>query len=572
MVEAEKRARQYAEQQAETAAKARELAERQAKATAQENSEARRKAQAEAEANAKLAEQAVAKAQAIAQEAARAKATAEAKAEAERKARAEAEDRAKAEAVARVMSEQSMRAKAEDDVKMRVIAELKARELAQVEEDARYRQEATARARASADERRKREEDSRHAAESVRGRKPRNWPKSVGIVLGLLIVVAVALLHFIPLTGYIAGARQVMSARLGVPVEISELRYALLPSPQLTLQGVALGALQEVKIASIVVRAGPLALLSDSKQLDEVEVNNLTADQDALTMAERWAAPAPGNQTLAVRKLRLKGVKLALREFDAPLFDGEITIGTDGAVQRAQLSATGLRVDLTQKDKTWRATIDGRNYQAPLGPALTFDDINVVAVFGPKQATLTTIEGRAGRGVMKGTAKATWASGIRMDGEFSITGGDLGQLMTAFTRDFSATGTVSTNATFALQGASLKTLFADPKLEATFTIERGELNNVDIVRAIQSPSRDGVRGGKTRFESLAGAVQASDKQFSYRKLQLGSGPMNATGNVDIAANGDLSGRVSAELGSKTVVVARGNLNVTGNLKTPVLKQ
>ena len=30
-------------------------------------------------------------------------------------------------------------------------------------------------------------------------------------------------------------------------------------------------------------------------------------------------------------------------------------------------------------------------------------------------------------------------------------------------------------------------------------------------------------------------------------------------------------RVSAELGSKTVVVARGTLNVTGNIKTPILK-
>jgi cytoskeletal protein CcmA (bactofilin family) len=48
--------------------------------------------------------------------------------------------------------------------------------------------------------------------------------------------------------------------------------------------------------------------------------------------------------------------------------------------------------------------------------------------------------------------------------------------------------------------------------------------------------------------------------------------MNATGNVDIASNGDLSGRVNAELGSKTVVVARGSVNVTGDIKTPVLKQ
>jgi hypothetical protein len=48
--------------------------------------------------------------------------------------------------------------------------------------------------------------------------------------------------------------------------------------------------------------------------------------------------------------------------------------------------------------------------------------------------------------------------------------------------------------------------------------------------------------------------------------------MNATGNVDVLANGDLSGRVNAELGTKTVVVARGTLNVAGDLKTPILKQ
>jgi hypothetical protein len=47
--------------------------------------------------------------------------------------------------------------------------------------------------------------------------------------------------------------------------------------------------------------------------------------------------------------------------------------------------------------------------------------------------------------------------------------------------------------------------------------------------------------------------------------------MNASGNVDIAPDGNLSGRISTVLGSKSVVVARGNLSVTGNLKTPVLK-
>ena len=462
-----------------------------------------------------------------------------------------------------------MRAKAEE-VKTRVIAELKARELAQVEEDARYRQEAAVRARSAAEDRRKREDEARDAAVAVR--KPPSWPKTVAIALVALIGVAVAALHFVPLNGYIAGARQVLSQRLGVPVDISELRYALLPSPKLTLQGVALGSLQEVKIGSVVVAAGPFALLADTKELDDVEVNNLTADQDALALAARWAVPPSGSQSLVVRKVRLKGTKLALREFEAPPFDGDITLGANGAVQRVQLASTGLRVDVTQKDGGWRATLDGRNWQAPLGPALTFDDLNVVAIFGPKQVTLTSIEGKAGRGTVKGTAKATWGSGVRVDGEFSLTGGDLASLMTTFTRDFSATGNVTANGSVALQAPSLKTVFADPKVDATFTVEHGELNNVDIVRAVQSPARDGVRGGKTRFDSLEGTLQASDKIVSYRGLVLGSGSMNATGNVAVAANGDLSGSVGAELGSKTVVVARSSLNVTGNLKTPILKQ
>jgi hypothetical protein len=109
-------------------------------------------------------------------------------------------------------------------------------------------------------------------------------------------------------------------------------------------------------------------------------------------------------------------------------------------------------------------------------------------------------------------------------------------------------------------------------MDATFNIEKGSLNNIDIVRAIQNPSREGLRGGKTGFNSLAGSLQVTQRNYSYRQLQLTSGPMNAKGNVDVGTNGELSGRITAELGSKTVIVARGNLAVTGNLKTPVLRQ
>ena len=53
---------------------------------------------------------------------------------------------------------------------------------------------------------------------------------------------------------------------------------------------------------------------------------------------------------------------------------------------------------------------------------------------------------------------------------------------------------------------------------------------------------------------------------------MSSGPLNASGSVDVSPRGDLSGRLNAELGSKTVTVARGTIIVGGNLKTPNLRQ
>jgi len=148
----------------------------------------------------------------------------------------------------------------------------------------------------------------------------------------------------------------------------------------------------------------------------------------------------------------------------------------------------------------------------------------------------------------------------------SITNGELGKLLPAFTRDFAASGTLSANVSYALQSKTFAALFANPRVDANFNVEKGALNNVDIVRAIQSPARDGVRGGNTKFDVLAGSLQVVGNHYSYRQLRLNSGPMNASGSFDVAPEGDLSGRIIAEVGSKSVIVARGMLNVAGNLK------
>ena len=47
--------------------------------------------------------------------------------------------------------------------------------------------------------------------------------------------------------------------------------------------------------------------------------------------------------------------------------------------------------------------------------------------------------------------------------------------------------------------------------------------------------------------------------------------LNASGTLNIGADSALAGRINAELGSKGLVVARGNLGITGAVRDPLLR-
>jgi hypothetical protein len=273
-----------------------------------------------------------------------------------------------------------------------------------------------------------------------------------------------------------------------------------------------------------------------------------------------------------VKRIKLTGVRLTTRVIVVPNFGGAAVFGPVGALERATLTDGKMKVEIAAKDKGMRIGLEARSWKLPMGPALEFDDLALEAVVEHQQATISGIEGRIAGTTIKGGARTSWSpGGIKVEGDFNVTNGDLNRLLAAFTSDFTATGQLTTSGTYSLQGPSLKELFSNSRAEATFNLEKGTLSNVDVVRAIQSPSREGVRGGRTSFNSLTGSMQLAGKTHSFRQLQLASGPMQASGNVEVSANGDLSGRISAELGSRTMIVARGTLNVIGNLKTPVLK-
>jgi hypothetical protein len=228
------------------------------------------------------------------------------------------------------------------------------------------------------------------------------------------------------------------------------------------------------------------------------------------------------------------------------------------------------RIELTPKDKAWQATLSATGWKAFIGPAIEFEELEASGIVDANQAVFNSIKGRVGGGTVSGHLKAGWASAIQASGDLKLENARLAQLLAVFTRNFTATGTLNLNGNFALSAATLQTLFDGMRLDSAFTVTGGELSNVDLVRAMQSNRAAGQRGGKTRFDNLSGALQISGNQYSYRQLQLSSGPMNANGGVQVR-NGLVAGQINTELGSKGIVAARATLEASGKLDDPVLK-
>jgi hypothetical protein len=116
----------------------------------------------------------------------------------------------------------------------------------------------------------------------------------------------------------------------------------------------------------------------------------------------------------------------------------------------------------------------------------------------------------------------------------------------------------------------LSTLFDSPKVDGSFSIKKGDLDGVDLVRALQSGGRGVTQGGATRFEEISGNLVLANGRYQYRNMKLSSGLLSANGAFDVSPNKDVNGHISVELRSQAAQI-RGNFVVDGNLKAIVLK-
>jgi hypothetical protein len=312
-------------------------------------------------------------------------------------------------------------------------------------------------------------------------------------------------------------------------------------------------------------------IFDDRKQFDELELANFTVDQDAIPQLAGWVQ-APANARLNVQRLKITGIKLGLQGAELPNLDATVVLAKDGSWQKLSLRDLKANVEFIplKEPGQYRANLTARGWTLPLGPRIEFAELAATAVITREQAVVTGIEGQLFGGSLKGAITVQWKNNLAASGELNLKGADLSAALASFTRDLNATGTMDTAFKFYAQGKTPDDLFATPRVSGTFALQKGTLNNIDLVRGIQSTSRSGLRGGRTPYTEISGDVQAVDGRIAYRNIRLAAGPLNATGGVDVTPAGQLGGRLNVQLGTPTSTIARGVLNIGGDMKAPLL--
>jgi hypothetical protein len=253
--------------------------------------------------------------------------------------------------------------------------------------------------------------------------------------------------------------------------------------------------------------------------------------------------------------------------------DADVTLGSDGALTKAALSLSdgSLRAEVVPHESHAAVQLRDSRFIPPIGPAYVFEDLEATASVTRSGLQDVQAQGTLFGGKFKADGQARFDNGIAVEGRFAIDNLELEPLIALFARGVSVTGTADMTGTFALQTERMEHLFDRPRVQASFSGQRGTVNNVDLVRAAQVSGREGVRGGRTRYNTLTGAFTVAGDQAHFQQLRIQSDAMSAAGGFEVRRGGDLAGQMGIQVGPRGTVVARGNVGVSGDVRNPVLR-
>ncbi len=387
-------------------------------------------------------------------------------------------------------------------------------------------------------------------------RAPVNWGKPVALGMFFVLLLGLVAIHFVSFDGYIPQFEKAASGYLQQPVKIKALHLSLVPLPHWRLDGVSVGKQLSVEKVNAIVELG--SMFSDQKSFNSIELESPILSEDGM-LALLFGRPQ--GQDFRVASVIVKNGKLDSKTITLPALDAKIALGENGAWQKIAFETPDHKtsLQLVPKDERVQLEVETNAFSMPFSHEFILENFVASGVLSRNELRLAEFKGAIFGGYLSGNANLKWGAGWSLDGTLSVRAIDPARIAPALMDE----GKLEGKATYAMRAKSYDELFAAPRTEGSFSIQKGALLGVDLGRLLQG----GGVGGKTAFKELTGNFARESGRTQLRQLLLSAGPVSAGGSADVDAVRNINGRFSAELKSP-VAQARVNVTVGGSLREP----
>jgi hypothetical protein len=388
-------------------------------------------------------------------------------------------------------------------------------------------------------------------------------------ILALLLLLQLVNLGMLvsPLAGPV---EKLLSENINEPVTIRKIYASLWPAPHLVLNDITIGSAADIRIDTIRVLPVLGTLFDETKVLRYIKISGLTIGQDNLHRPAQWLA-ASKHGHLKFNRILLEKTAVSIHELELPAFDGEVDLTPTHDIQSVILNTNNHKttISIIPRNGTYAVDLAAEDWPLPIGPPVFFDELHVTGVMDGNQFNFSQIKGRLYGGNLKASMSLNWAREWLASGNFKLSEVDMGKLSSAINGQASVDGPVTSSATFSLKADEFTKLPHHPEINANFSIDEGSINNIDLGKAMRASDKNAIIGS-THFNILTGKLALSNGNYQLTHLVLKAGQLNATGQVNIQENQDLSGIIIISLATKSRQM-QSRLNLSGTLASPSLK-
>ena len=398
------------------------------------------------------------------------------------------------------------------------------------------------------------------------------WLKPVLIALAVLLAIAAALPFFISLDDYIPRIEKAASARLQEPVSIKSIKFAALPLPHVTVDGITVGTTGDIKLGKVRVTPDLFSLLQSTRVIKSIEIDSLALTQKAIDKIPAWtksddAAPPQ----VRVESIHLNNATANLGKASFGPFDARVSLDSKGEPGEASITTQDGKFKVLIKPDKSKYLIDAsaKAWTLPVEPALVFDELIIKGVATLHDADLGEVSARLYGGTATGKMTIGWQKGLQLAGNLDVSQVETQQLAALLSPGAHVSGKLSAKPVFSAAAASADQIMQALRLETLFNVQNGALHGIDIQKAATNLIKQGSTGGETRFEHLSGHLVMEHGGYRFTQLKIASGALGVEGNVSISPKKELSGRISAQVHAAGTS-ANVPLNVGGTVGAPLL--